>query len=143
MAAATTPSPDRPHVERVPVEGEADIVTARQVGRRLAIDCRLSSTDQTLVATAISEVARNIVQHGGRGEVLLRVLESRGRRGIEVVARDEGPGIADVEAALADGYSTAGSLGMGLPGARRLMDEFQLESALGEGTTVTMRKWAA
>jgi len=99
-------------------------------------------TDQTLLATAISEVARNIVVYARRGEVVLTAVESHGRRGVMVVARDEGPGIANPEQAMRDGYSTGNSLGMGLPGARRLMDEFELSSALGKGTTITMKKWA-
>ena len=125
----------------VPIEHEADIVTARQKGRELAAATGLSSTEQTLVATAISELARNIVVYARRGEVLLAPLERDGRRGILVVARDQGPGIANPELAMRDGYSTANSLGMGLPGARRLMDEFELSTAPGRGTTVTMKKW--
>ena len=91
-----------------------------------------SSTDLTLLATAISEVARNITTYAGEGEVALRVLEDGGRAGIEVVASDEGPGIADVELAMQDGYTTGNGLGLGLPGARRLVDEFELRTALGE-----------
>jgi serine/threonine-protein kinase RsbT len=94
------------------------------------------------IATAVTEVARNIVVHAGAGEVLLDVVEERGRRGILVVARDPAPGIASVEDAMKDGWSTSRGLGLGLPSARRLMDEFTIASALGEGTTVTMRKWA-
>jgi serine/threonine-protein kinase RsbT len=126
----------------IAIERERDIVTARQKGRELAATAGFAGTDQTLIATAISEVARNIVVYAQRGEVLLRIVEDGGRRGIVVVARDEGPGIADVELALRDGYSTTKSLGLGLPGARRLMDELEIESALGRGTIVTMRKWA-
>jgi serine/threonine-protein kinase RsbT len=125
----------------VPIEGEADIVTARQKGRELAAARGLGMTDQTLVATAISEVARNIVVYARRGEVVLAPVEDHGRRGVLVVARDEGPGIADPERAMRDGWSTGNSLGMGLPGAKRLMDEFELSSAVGKGTVVTMRKW--
>ena len=125
----------------VPIEHEGDIVTARQKGRELAAASGLSATEQTLLATAISEVARNIVVYARRGEVLLAPLEQRGRRGVLVVARDEGPGIADPELAMRDGYSTSKSLGMGLPGARRLMDEFELSSTPGQGTMITMKKW--
>ena len=125
----------------VPIEHEGDIVTARQKGRELAAANGLSMTDQTLVATAISEVARNIVVYARRGEVILAAVEERGRRGVLVVARDEGPGIANPGLAMRDGYSTGNSLGMGLPGAKRLMDEFELATALGKGTTVTMKKW--
>ncbi|MFL5302988.1 MAG: anti-sigma regulatory factor [Anaeromyxobacteraceae bacterium] len=126
---------------RVPIEHEGDIVIARQKGRELAAARGLSRTEQTLIATAISEVARNIVVYARRGEVVLAAVEDRGRRGVMVVARDEGPGIRDPELAMRDGYSTGKSMGMGLPGAKRLMDEFDLSSTLGKGTTVTMKKW--
>lgn len=126
---------------RVPIEHEADIVTARQKGRELAAASGLSRTEQTLIATAISELARNIVVYAQRGEVVLAPLEHHGRRGVLVVARDDGPGIANPELAMRDGYSTSRSLGMGLPGAKRLMDEFELSTALGKGTTVVMKKW--
>jgi serine/threonine-protein kinase RsbT len=125
----------------VRIEREVDIVTARQQGRDLAAASGFSKTEQTLIATAISEVARNIVSYAQRGEILFAVLEHQGRRGLMVVARDEGPGIQDIELAMRDGYSTASSLGMGLPGTRRLMDEFELSSTIGKGTTVTMKKW--
>lgn len=125
----------------VPIAHEADIVIARQKGRELAALTGFSRTDQTLIATAISEVARNIVAYAGHGEIVLSTLERTGRRGVRVVARDSGPGIADPQLAMRDGYSTANSLGMGLPGARRLMDDFALASGLGQGTTVTMTKW--
>jgi serine/threonine-protein kinase RsbT len=130
-----------PDETRVRIEGEADIVTARQKGRELAAARGLTPTEQTLVATAISEVARNIVVYARHGEVVLSAIESRGRRGLLVVARDEGPGIANPDLAMRDGYSTGNSLGMGLPGARRLMDEFELSSAVGRGTVVAMKKW--
>ncbi len=125
----------------VRIEQEADIVLARQKGRELAAASGLSRTDQTLVATAISEVARNIVVYARRGEVLLSRLEERGRRGVLVVARDDGPGIPDPDLAMRDGFSSGNSLGMGLPGAKRLMDDFELSSTVGKGTTVTMKKW--
>jgi serine/threonine-protein kinase RsbT len=127
---------------RVVINSELDVVTARQAGRQLAAAAGFSSTDQTLVATAISEIARNIIVYAHRGEMILSQLQRQSRRGIQVVGRDQGPGIENTELALSDGYSTANSLGMGLPGARRLMDEFNLSSALGIGTTVTMIKWA-
>ena len=126
---------------RVAIADEGDIVDARQKGRELAAGCGFPFTDQTLIATAISEVARNIVVYAQRGEIILARLEQRGRRGILVVARDSGPGISDVDLAMRDGYSTGRSLGMGLPGTRRLMDEFELRSAPGQGTTVTLKKW--
>jgi serine/threonine-protein kinase RsbT len=126
----------------IPIESDADVVTARQRARQLAGEADLSSTDQTLLATAISEVARNITAYAQRGEVLLSVIhESNGRRGIRVVARDEGPGIENIELALQDGYTSGTGLGLGLPGARRLVDEFEIRSEPGHGTTVTLVKW--
>lgn len=126
----------------VSIVTDADIVLARQQGRRIASELAFSPSDLTVIAAAISEVARNIYAYAGKGEVDLALVERNGRRGIEVTARDEGPGIADVELALQDGYSTSGSLGLGLPGVRRLMDEFELHSSVDQGTTVVMRKWA-
>jgi serine/threonine-protein kinase RsbT len=126
---------------RVRIATDDDIVTARQEGRRLSAGLGFSSTDLTLIATAISEVARNIRVFAGEGQVQIKQLNERGRDGIMVVARDKGPGIRDVERAMQDGYSTRGSFGLGLPGARRLMDEFQIRSKPGRGVTVTMKKW--
>ncbi|MEX5719170.1 sigma-70 family RNA polymerase sigma factor [Geodermatophilus maliterrae] len=125
---------------RVPISGDADIVAARQAARELAGRLGFSSTDLTLIATAVSEMARNIVRFAGTGEVVVELLD-RPRRGVQVVARDAGPGIADVRLAMKDGYSTYHGLGMGLPGARRLMDEFAVVSEPGRGTTVTMTRW--
>ncbi|MBD0283165.1 MAG: anti-sigma regulatory factor [Thermoleophilaceae bacterium] len=127
---------------RVRIASDDDIVTARQEGRRLSAGLGFSSTDLTLIATAISEVARNIRVFAGEGQVQIRPVHERGREGIVVVARDKGPGIADIERAMQDGYSTRGSFGLGLPGARRLMDEFDIRSRPGKGVTVTMKKWA-
>ena len=126
---------------RVPIITDDDIVVARQEGRRLAADAGFSSTDLTLIATAISEVARNIRLYAGEGYVELDRVREGVKEGIEVVARDEGPGIANLELAMQDGFSTAGSSGLGLPGSRRLMDEFEISSRPGQGTTITMRKW--
>jgi serine/threonine-protein kinase RsbT len=127
---------------RIAIESDADVVTARQRARELAADLELSSTDQTLLATAISEVARNITTYAQRGEVLVSVVEDEERRGIQVIARDHGPGIEDLERALQDGYTTGGGLGLGLPGARRLVDDFSIDSSPGRGTTVTLVKWS-
>lgn len=127
--------------QRVAIAREADIVAARQAGRQLAAQLGFSSTDQTLIATAISEVARNIVVYAQTGEIILSRADDDGRVGIEVVAIDQGPGIDNKELAMRDGYSTKNSLGLGLPGARRLMDDFVLDSEVGRGTTVTMKKW--
>ncbi len=126
---------------RLPIGSEHDILTARQRGRELAAELGFSGSDLTLVATAISEIARNIVEYAGRGEMSFTLVRDGQSRGIVVVARDEGPGIPDVSRAMQDGYSTGRSLGLGLPGARRLMDEFEVDSAAGRGTTVTMKKW--
>ena len=128
---------------RVRITSDEDIVTARQEGRRLSAGLGFSSTDLTLIATAISEVARNIRIYAGEGQVQLRLVREGPREGIVVVARDRGPGIADLELAMQDGYSSGGSSGLGLPGARRLMDEFDIRSKLGEGVTITMKKWSS
>ena len=128
---------------RIAIESDSDVVTARQRARELAAGLELTSTDQTLLATAISEVARNITTYATRGEVILSIVrDDGGREGIRVVARDEGPGIEDLERALQDGYTSGSGLGLGLPGARRLVDEFDIESAPSEGTTVTLVKWS-
>ena len=127
----------------IPIESDADVVTARQRARQMAGELELTSTDQTLLATAISEVARNITTYAGHGEVLLSVVrDDHGRSGIQVIARDDGPGIEDVELALQDGYTSGGGLGLGLPGARRLVDDFSIETEPGKGTTVTLLMWA-
>ena len=125
----------------VAVATDVDVLVARQKARALAATLRFSPSELTLIATAISEIARNILAYAQRGEIELRIVEQPRRRGIIVVARDHGPGIPDIDQAMADGYSTAGSLGLGLPGAKRLMDEFDLTSAPGRGTIVTMIKW--
>lgn len=126
---------------RVPIESDEDIVAARQKGRSMATTLSFSQTDTTLVATAISELARNIVSYARTGEIRLKLINGSARRGIQVIAHDEGPGIADVAAALRDGFSTSGSLGLGLPGVKRLVDEFHITSAENRGTTVTVKKW--
>jgi serine/threonine-protein kinase RsbT len=125
----------------VVIAHDGDIVEARRKGRELAQQIGFSGSELTIIATAISEIARNIVVYADHGEIRLSVADNGGRRGILVVARDEGPGIPDIERAMRDGYSTGNSLGLGLPGARRLMDDFEIMSTVGEGTTVTMRKW--
>ena len=129
--------------DTVGIVADSDIVRARQIGRGLAEGLGFAVTDATLIATAISEVARNIMTYAGRGEIMMTVVTDGDRRGIEVVAVDNGPGIADVEQALQDGFSTGRGMGIGLPGARRLMDEFSVKSVVGVGTTVTMRQWVA
>jgi serine/threonine-protein kinase RsbT len=127
---------------RVPIREEPDVAVARVRARELAAAEGFAEPATEAIATAVSEVARNIVVHAGAGEVLLEIVEDGGRRGLVVVARDAQPGIASVEDAMKDGWSTSRGLGLGLPSARRLMDEFTIASDLGEGTTVTMTKWA-
>jgi serine/threonine-protein kinase RsbT len=126
---------------RVGIHGDADLVTARAEARAMAERLGFPRPDPTLIATAISEIARNIVMHAGEGEIVLAPFEDADRYGIVVTAVDQGPGIRDVDAALRDEVSGRGGLGLGLPGARRLMDDFELESDPDTGTTVTMRKW--
>jgi serine/threonine-protein kinase RsbT len=125
----------------VAIESDADLVTARAEGRAMAERLGFPRPDPTLIATAISEIARNIVIHVGEGEILMRPVYNDSRYGLVVIARDAGVGIRDIHTALEAGYASRGGMGMGLPGARRLMDEFALESEVGRGTTVTMTKW--
>ncbi len=129
------------HEVHVPITSDADMVPARAQGRALALSLGFSTTDATLIATAISEIARNILVHVGRGQLVMRPVHEGNRRGLVVIARDTGPGIRDVEAALEHGHASRGGLGLGLPGARRLMDEFHVVSEPHSGTTVTMTKW--
>jgi serine/threonine-protein kinase RsbT len=126
---------------RLPVRSDADVVPARAEGRALAAQLGFSKTDTTLITSAISEIARNIVVHVGRGEISIEPVDEGRRRGIVVVARDDGPGIPDMQKAMRPGYGTRGGLGLGLPGARQLMDEFAVDSGSGKGTTITMTKW--
>lgn len=126
---------------RVTVASDTDIVTARQRGRMLASQLGFTSGDATIVATAISELARNIVLYAKRGEVIVVPVEVKDNRGLIITARDEGEGIADIRQAMQDGYSTSGRLGVGLPGVKRLMDEFEIVSEAGKGTTVIVKKW--
>jgi RNA polymerase sigma factor (sigma-70 family) len=126
---------------RIPIRSDADVVTARKQGRELAARAGFSATELTIIATAISEIARNIVMFANRGEILVSLVGENSRQGVTVVARDSGPGIPDLERALQDGYSGYGGMGLGLPGARRLMDEFEISTEVDKGTTVTMTKW--
>jgi serine/threonine-protein kinase RsbT len=126
---------------QVPINSDQDIVAARQKGRSLAAAMGFSAGDATLIATAISELARNIITYAKSGEIRLTVINGSARQGIQLVARDQGPGIPDVQQALRDGFSTSGSLGLGLPGVKRLVDEFEIVSEENRGTTVTAKKW--
>ena len=128
---------------RVPITSDADLVPARAEGRALAQALGFSQTDATLIATAISEIARNIVVHAGSGEIVMTGIQQPHRYGLVIVASDAGPGIRQIDAALERGHTSRGSLGLGLPGARRLMDEFQVETDAEKGTEVTMIKWRA
>ncbi len=125
---------------RVAIQSDADMVPARAEARALAEQLGFSRTDATLIATAVSEIARNIVAHVGLGEIVMTAIVEPDRRGLRVVASDEGPGIRDIEQALEHGYTSRGGLGLGLSGARRLMDDFEISSNSG-GTRVTMTKW--
>lgn len=125
----------------VDIDNADDIVSARKAGHQLALDLGFSLTDVTMIATAISEIARNITSYAGRGAVRVVVADREGRKALVVRAEDQGPGIADIERAMEDGFSTGRGLGMGLPGARRLMDRLVVESALGQGTVIEMWKW--
>jgi len=126
---------------RVPITSEADIVTARQTGRSLAAELGFQGADLTLIAAAISEVSRNIVEYAQRGEIVLQPANRGAAHGLCIVARDEGPGIPDVAQAMRYGYSSRRGLGVGLPGAKLLMDDFDIVSKVGVGTTITMKKW--
>jgi serine/threonine-protein kinase RsbT len=125
----------------VAINSNADIVEARQKGRALAIELGFDGSDLTLIAAAISEIARNIVDHAKTGEIILNASSQGNKRGICIVAKDEGPGIKDISKAMQYGYSSRKGLGVGLPGAKWLMDEFEIDTRVGEGTTVTMKKW--
>lgn len=132
---------DIQRTEELPLGGEADIVRVRQATRRIAAELRFSPTDQTKVATAASELARNCVDHAGGGSVRIDVLLDGARRGIRLAFEDNGPGIADVEQAMRDGFSSRGGLGLGLGGAKRLSHEFEIESQVGRGTRVVIARW--
>lgn len=126
---------------RVPIASDTDLLHARQAGRALAARVGFSSGDQTVIAAAISEIARNVLLYAREGEMVMSTFGNGEASGVVIVARDHGPGIPDVEQAMLDGYSTSGGFGVGLPGAKRLMDEFEIVSVEQQGTTVTMKKW--
>ena len=130
-----------PEPRRIRISSDGDVVLARQAGRALASELGFAGSDLTVIATAISELARNIVVYAKDGEIQMTECHTGGRRGIEVVANDKGPGIPDIAKAMEDGFSTGKSLGLGLPGSKRLMDDFEITSKVGKGTTVLVRKW--
>jgi serine/threonine-protein kinase RsbT len=125
----------------VAINNPDDIVNARKAGHQLALELGFSLTDVTMIATAISEVARNITSYAGHGAVRVEAADREGRKALVIRAEDEGPGIADIERAMEDGYSTGRGLGLGLPGSRRLMDRMIVESEVGRGTVIEMWKW--
>lgn len=128
---------------RVRIQSSVDVVAARQQGHALASLLGFSDSNLTIIATAISEIARNIVEHAQDGEVTIALIAEGKRKGVKIVVSDQGPGIPDVALAMRDGYSTSQGLGIGLPGAKRLMDEFEIVSEINKGTTITMTKWLA
>lgn len=126
---------------RVTIEAPTDIIAARQQARALAGEAGFSTCDSTLITTAVSEMTRNILEYAGRGEVIISLLKKGSKSGVQIVAQDQGPGIADIAQVMKDGYSSRKGMGIGLPGTKRLMDEFAIKSRVGSGTTVTMKKW--
>ncbi|MEV4753564.1 ATP-binding protein [Micromonospora sp. NPDC049559] len=131
---------DSPRVQQI--DSDEDVVRVRQLVRTVAVAAKLSLVDQTKLVTAASELARNTLVYGGGGRVEVSTAERDRRRGIRIAFIDDGPGIADLDLALTDGYTTGGGLGLGLSGARRLVDEFDIETAVGQGTRVTVTKWS-
>lgn len=129
------------HEVRVKISSAADIVAARQEARALAIRAGFSICDSTLITTAISEMSRNVLEYAEQGEVTISLLKNGTKNGVKIVVHDSGPGIADIAQVMKDGYSSRKGMGIGLPGCKRLMDEFEIRSKLGTGTTVTMKKW--
>ena len=125
------------------VRSSEDVLLARQAVRIFAVEQRFSLVDQTKIVTAASELARNTVEYGGGGTMRLLMLEDGGRRGVRLIFEDKGPGIADVEGAMRDGFTSGKGLGLGLSGAKRLSSEFAIESRLGEGTRVTITRWTS
>jgi serine/threonine-protein kinase RsbT len=125
----------------IPIKRDTDIVLACQKGRTLAAQLGLAGNDQVSVVIAVSEIARNILRYAERGTIVFKSIQENETPGIMVIAQDEGPGIADLNLVLQDGYSTGGGLGLGLSGAKRLMDDFEIVSEIGRGTTITMIKW--
>ncbi|GAA4044902.1 anti-sigma regulatory factor [Nonomuraea soli] len=128
--------------QELPIHGDADVVRVRQAVRALAIEAKLSLVDQTKLVTAASELARNTLTYGGGGSATIERVENGTRAGVRALFHDDGPGIADLALALRDGYTSGGGLGLGLGGAKRLVDAFEIRSEPGRGTTVTVTKWA-
>ncbi|WP_088708328.1 anti-sigma regulatory factor [Noviherbaspirillum denitrificans] len=125
----------------MPLLNDVDVLKVRKYGKELAAALQFSTSERTIVATAISEIARNTVLYAKAGAMHLRLIRNGMKRGLMIVATDEGPGIPDLKLAMQDGYTTSRGLGIGLPGAKRLMDEFDIVSEVGKGTVITMKKW--
>ncbi|RXZ00881.1 MULTISPECIES: anti-sigma regulatory factor [Fictibacillus] len=125
----------------VEVCNEWDIVSARQLGRNMAKELGFGNVDQARITTAISELARNIYLYAGNGKICLEPVEQMGRKGLRIIAVDNGPGIRDIRKVMEDGYTTSGGLGAGLPGVKRLMDEFTIDSTIDSGTEILATKW--
>jgi serine/threonine-protein kinase RsbT len=130
-----------PKTETLPIQSASDVVAARQAVRLWASEMRFSLVDQTKIVTAASELARNTLQHGGGGRMVMAVVENDFRQGLRLMFEDKGPGIPNIEEAMRDGYTTAGGMGLGLSGSKRLMNNFEIESRVGEGTKVTVTRW--
>lgn len=128
-------------IETIDIQSSTDVVLVRQAVRQRAVEIGLSLVDQTKIVTAASELARNTLEYGGGGTVMLETLEQGRRRGVRLTFEDQGPGIADIELALKDGFTTGRGLGMGLGGAKRLANEFEIQSVVGEGTRVIIVRW--
>ena len=126
---------------RVDIHSSSDIVVARQEARTMALAAGFSLCDSTLITTAISEIARNVLEYAESGEVTMSLLKNGVKNGVKIVVTDRGPGITDIDQVMKDGYSSRKGLGIGLPGTKRLMDEFEIRSRAGSGTTITMKKW--
>ncbi|UCZ53687.1 anti-sigma regulatory factor [Bacillus shivajii] len=125
----------------VDIHSEWGIVAARQAGRKLAREVGFGTVDQARITTAISELARNIYLYANKGQIYIEEVSSSGKRGIRIIAKDKGPGIKDVRKVMEDGFTTSGGLGAGLPGVKRLMNDFKIDSDQDDGTTITAVKW--
>ncbi|MFC0190417.1 anti-sigma regulatory factor [Fictibacillus aquaticus] len=125
----------------VEVRNEWDIVSARQLGRNMAKELGFGNVDQARITTAISELARNIYLYAGNGKICIQPIDQLGKKGLKIIALDSGPGIRDIRRVMEDGYTTSGGLGAGLPGVKRLMDEFSIESTVDVGTEINATKW--
>jgi serine/threonine-protein kinase RsbT len=133
---------DLGHPQAQAIRSDEDVVRVRQLVRTVAVAVKLSLVDQTKLVTAASELARNTLVYGGGGSAEVSTVDSGRRRGVRIVFVDSGPGIVDLDLALTDGYTTGGGLGLGLSGARRLVDDFDIETSVGQGTRITITKWS-